>query len=149
MSSAVSRFALGVVVVSVLSVAAVVGITHAASGTRSGSQNDNASDHSKRRMREGTTVHDRVGYFRQDGDGATFVTAEGLELGGLPNLNLERVVRVLKTLDESKANRWSVSGMVTEFSGRNFLLISRAVYKSTPPSPPVPERLSKRESDGR
>jgi len=147
MSSAVYRFAIGVVVVLGLSAAAMIGIAHAASGARSGGQNDSDSDHSKRRIREGTTVLDRVGYFRQDGDGATFVTAEGLELGGLPNLNLERVVRALKNLDESKSNRWSVSGMVTEFSGRNFLLISRAVYKSTP-SPPVPERLSKRSATG-
>jgi len=133
MSSAVYRLAIGVVVVFVFSTVARYSITNAASRT--------SSDVSKRRIREGTTIHDRAGYFRQDGDGATFVTEGGLEFGGLPNLNLERVVRTLKTLDESKSNRWSVSGVVTEFSGRNFLLISRAVYKSTPP-PPVPEPLS-------
>ncbi|NOY30704.1 MAG: hypothetical protein GXP28_11215 [Planctomycetes bacterium] len=133
MSSAVYRLAIGVVVVFVFSAVASYRVTNAASGT--------SSDVSKRRIREGTTIHDRVGYFRQDGDGATFVTEGGLEFGGLPNLNLERVVRTLKTLDESKSNRWSVSGVVTEFSGRNFLLISRAVYKSTPP-PAVPESLS-------
>ncbi|MCA9231475.1 MAG: hypothetical protein KDA57_12545 [Planctomycetales bacterium] len=93
------------------------------------------------RLREGTTIDSMAGFFRQDGDGATFVTDEGLEFGGLPNLNLERVARTLKGTDESKSVRWRVSGLITEFSGQNFILISRAIYKSTAP-PPVPERLS-------
>lgn len=94
----------------------------------------------QRRIREGTVITDVAGYFRQDGDGATFVTDEDLELGGLPNLNLERVARTLKSADESESIRWSVSGTVTEFAGRNYLLISRAVYKATTP-PPLPEEL--------
>ena len=94
----------------------------------------------KKRIREGTMIDNTVGYFQQDGDGATFVTEDGFELGGLPNLNLERVVRTLKTSDESKTIRWRVTGTVTEFSGRNYLFITRAVYKSTTP-PPVPSQL--------
>ncbi len=141
MPSSVYRLAIGMVAVFLFSVVATYSVSDAASGARSRGKSNGSSDLSKRRIREGTTIHDRVGYFRQDGDGATFVTEGGLELGGLPNLNLERVVRALKTLDESKSHRWSVSGVVTEFSGRNFLLISRAVYKSTP-SPPAPEQLS-------
>lgn len=95
----------------------------------------------QRRMREGSTITNTAGHFRQDGDGATFVTDEGLEFGGLANLNLERVARTLKGSDESKSIRWRVSGLITEFAGRNYILVSRAVYKSTAP-PPVPERVS-------
>jgi len=141
MSSAVYRFAIGITLIFLFSAVAIYNVTNAAPGTRTRGQSNGFAEESKRRIREGTTIHDQAGYFRNDGDGATFVTDEHLELGGLPNLNLERVVRTLKTTDEAKSIRWSVSGMVTEFAGRNFLLISRAVYKSTPP-PPVPEQLS-------
>lgn len=85
----------------------------------------------QRRMREGTIITDSTGVFRQDGDGALFVTDDGWEFGSLANLNLERVVRVLKSSDEPVEMRWSVSGTITEFSGRNFLLISRATYRSS------------------
>jgi hypothetical protein len=93
-----------------------------------------------RRFREGSEITSQTGYFRQDGEGATFVTDE-YELGGLPNLNLERIVRTLKTADEPETIRWSVDGSITEFSGRNYLFISRAVYKSAAP-PPVPDQIS-------
>jgi len=136
------RFSIGIALIFLFSAVAIYSVSNAASGTRTrGQSNGLAKESKRRRIREGTTIHDQTGYFRSDGDGATFVTDEGVELGGLPNLNLERIVRTLKTTDEAKSIRWSVSGMVTEFSGRNFLLISRAVYKSTP-LPPVPEQLS-------
>ncbi len=102
---------------------------------------DSEEGDSQRRLREGTLIVDVVGYFRQDGDGATFVTDEGQEFGGLSNLNLERIARTLKGADESKRLMWSVSGTVTEFMNRNFLLISRAVYKSAA-QPPAPDQIS-------
>ncbi len=101
---------------------------------------ENIQDNAKRRLREGTLLTNQAGHFRQDGDGAVFVTEEKLEIAALPNLNLERVVRTLKGSDEAESIRWSVNGVVTEFNGRNFLLISRAVYKSASP-PPVPEQI--------
>ena len=94
----------------------------------------------RRRLRDGTQVSNGSGYFRLDGDGATFVSDNGHEFGGLPNLNLERVVRILKNAEDSQYIRWTVNGMVTEFSERNFLLISRAIYKSVS-QPPLPEQL--------
>ncbi|QEG35251.1 hypothetical protein [Bythopirellula goksoeyrii] len=94
----------------------------------------------KRRIREGTTIVDRAGFFRLDGEGATFVTDDEHEFGALPNLNLERIVRTLKGYDESNSIRWSVNGVITEFNGRNYLLINRAVYKSSVP-PPIPEQV--------
>lgn len=90
------------------------------------------------RLREGTVINDQSGYFREDGEGATFVAATGLEFGALPNLNLERVVGLIKGVEKPSSIRWSVTGSVTEFGGRNFLLISRVVYKSASP-PPTPE----------
>ncbi len=98
------------------------------------------SENSKQRLREGTRITNRLGRFQQEGDRATFVTENNIELGGLPNLNLERVVRMLKGVDEPESIWWSVSGLVTEFSGRNYLLIERAVYKSAN-TPPIPDKV--------
>ncbi len=112
--------------------------------SESGSSKSSSSEsghHQTRRLREGTVVNDANGFFREDGDGATFVADSGLEFGALPNLNLERVLRLLKSSEEPNSIRWSVSGTVTEFSGRNFLLIRRAIYKSATP-PPAPGRIS-------
>ena len=105
----------------------------------SSSQKKSAQDE-QRRLREGTHLDNQSGYFRLDGEGARFVSNSGFEFGGLPNLNLERVVRVLKNAEDSESIRWIVSGVVTEFSDQNFLLIGRAVYKSAA-QPPVPEQL--------
>lgn len=105
------------------------------------SSSSKSGEHETRRLREGTIVNDENGFFREDGDGATFVADSELEFGALPNLNLERVLRLLKSSEEPNSIRWSVSGKVTEFSGRNFLLIRRAIYKSATP-PPAPGRIA-------
>ncbi len=110
------------------------------SSRKSGTAESNQQN--ERRLREGTLVTDQSGFFREDGEGATFVADTGFEFGSLPNLNLERVVRLLKSAEEPSSIRWSVTGQVTEFSGRNFLLISRAVYKSAAP-PPLPDRVAR------
>lgn len=143
----------GIVVAALLMTVAWMNRSHAAPddftppesyGTRASSTfgtPSNEAEENTRRLREGTEISGQTGYFRQDGDGATFVTEDGYELGGLPNLNLERVVRTLKTSDETSAIRWRVNGTITEFSGRNYLLITRAVYKSAAP-PPSPEQIT-------
>jgi hypothetical protein len=106
------------------------------------SPRDESDGHEKNKLRwrEGKRLIDHGGHFRQDGDGAVFVTDTGHELVALANLNLERVTRTLKASDESERIRWSVNGVVTEFNGRNYLLIQRAIYKSASP-PPVPEQI--------
>jgi len=101
---------------------------------------------SQLRLREGSQIDNVVGRFRRSGETLAFVDEDDRELGGLPNLNLERVLRSLKATDEPENVWWSVSGTVTEFSGRNYLLISRAVYKSAAP-PPAPETLND-DADG-
>jgi hypothetical protein len=99
-------------------------------------------DQKKLRLREGTRLREIAGRFRANGDTLIFIDEQKREIGGLPNLNLERIIRVLKTVEEPESIVWSVSGAVTEFSGRNYLLISRAVYKAATP-PPAPEALTK------
>jgi hypothetical protein len=106
------------------------------------SLSEEATGEAVRRLREGTLLTDQNGFFREDGDGATFVSDSGYEFGALPNLNLERVVRLLKGREEPSTIRWIVNGEVTEFTGRNFILISRAVYKSAS-APPLPDIIGK------
>jgi hypothetical protein len=82
------------------------------------------------RMREGVELADRVGHFKLSGDRATFYAAEGgARLVGLENLNLERVVR---SVSENPDQQWKVSGVVTEFRGGNYLLITRAIMLNKP-----------------
>ena len=47
---------------------------------------------------------------------------------GLPNLNLERIVRAIR--DDPDQLVWSASGSITEYQGSNYLLVTRAVLKS-------------------
>lgn len=109
-------------------------------GPRAGT--DNRANAKSFRLREGTRIENRLGRFEQKSQSATFRTEDGLEFGSLPNLNLQRILETLKTADRPETMWWSVSGTVTEFAGKNHLLISRAVYKAThdPPAnrPPAP-----------
>lgn len=110
-------------------------------------QEKEAAEAGKLRLREGTELKNVVGRFRQMGDTLTFIDEQNREIGGLPNLNLERVSRVLQTVEEPESVSWSISGRVTEYSGRNFLLISRAVFRSAAP-PPAPETVAETASEG-
>lgn len=85
----------------------------------------------KARYREGTAIVDLVASIEIEGDAASIIGNDGVRFGGLPNLNLERIVRTLKTVSEPNRVQWSISGVATEYGGRNYLLISRAVYKAT------------------
>jgi hypothetical protein len=111
------------------------------SGAYEGASSESSSLSAALRLREGTQFADRLGHFRQQGESVVFVDDQGRELGGLPNLNLERVLRMLKGVEEPDSIAWSVSGTVTEYGGRNYLLITRAVYKSAtlPPAPDLVE----------
>jgi hypothetical protein len=95
----------------------------------------------KFRLREGTVIANQAGHFRHEGEGAVFINDKQNEFIALPNLSLERVTRTLKGFDEPEGVRWTVSGVITEFNGRNYLLINRAVYKSSVP-PPAPVQLA-------
>ena len=80
------------------------------------------------RLREGTMLNDVVGRFKVSGDQASFIANEtGHAFGGLQNLNLARVMNIIR--DDPEAE-WSVSGLVTEYRGLNYLLISKAIRKA-------------------
>jgi hypothetical protein len=81
------------------------------------------------RLREGSKLVDQIGEFQKSGERINFFSKDGHGvLRVLENLALERVGRVL---DDNPATRdWSVSGVVTEFRGENYLLLTRAVLKA-------------------
>ena len=98
---------------------------------RSGVPNTAANrkqDETKQRLREGTKITEWTGDFIVRGDRATFRSADGKHtLRGIENLNLERIVRMLRENPEQKD--WVVSGIITEYRGANYLLITSAVRK--------------------
>jgi hypothetical protein len=54
------------------------------------------------------------------------------EFPALENLALERVARIVSESPDQL--QWSVSGMVTEYRGQNYLLITTALLKAEGPS---------------
>jgi hypothetical protein len=81
------------------------------------------------RLREGVKLVNQIGELRYHGDGVAFYPdGETHSLQLLENLALERVSH---DLDQSH-RKWSVTGVVTEYKGSNFLLLQRAVLKARP-----------------
>jgi hypothetical protein len=81
------------------------------------------------RLREGTRLIDVVGAFQSvGGDSVSFSPGGNKDsFRVLENLALERVSR---TLDENRGTRqWVVSGIVTEYRGSNYLLVTKAVVQ--------------------
>jgi hypothetical protein len=69
-----------------------------------------------------------MGTFQPAGERVVFQPAGGKEsYRVLENLALERI----RTLDEGAGQRaWVISGIVTEYRGANFLLITKAVLQA-------------------
>jgi hypothetical protein len=85
-------------------------------------------------LREGTKLANCDGGFRDTGDRVEFRVGDSDQrLVALENLALERVAGILAETRGELA--WSVSGVVTEYRGVNYLLITRAVLKSKRPAP--------------
>jgi hypothetical protein len=81
-------------------------------------------------LREGQSV-ELVGRLELSGDRATFFPIDKQPpLRVLENLALERVTRILG--ESTGEHQWLVSGVITEYRGANYLLISKAVQKSLP-----------------
>jgi hypothetical protein len=82
------------------------------------------------RLREGTRLVDVVGAFQSiGGESVTFTPGAPADKKDsfrvLENLALQRVSQVL---DENKgARQWTVSGMITEYKGNNYLLLTKTV----------------------
>ena len=90
---------------------------------------DAKNGESEFRVREGAKWEDEVGEFQAAGERIRFHSRDrDIKLTVLENLALERVARVLDETREPPL--WSVSGMVTEFHGGNYLLVTRAVVKA-------------------
>ena len=96
----------------------------------SGERKLHPAGRSGERLREGTRLVDVVGTFQAIGaDGITFSPRGSKDsYRVLENLALERIGRAL---DESRGTRlWVVSGLITEYRGANYLLISKAVMQA-------------------
>jgi len=80
-------------------------------------------------IREGELWRNELGNLLVSGQRYAFRPIRGGQsVVVLENLNLQRIVQRLG--ETSGAPVWSVSGVVTEFQGSNYLLIKRAVHKS-------------------
>lgn len=81
------------------------------------------------RLREGSKIADQLGEFQKTADRYSFYLKDGKGVVRvLENLALERVARSLE--DDPSPRLWSVSGVLTEYRGENFLLVTRAILKS-------------------
>jgi hypothetical protein len=88
------------------------------------------------RAREGSLVSDETGSFEFVGERIIFVPVGGREsLRVLENLALERIVRELG--DARDQRNWVVSGVLTEFKGANYLLVTKSLLAT--PAGAVPQ----------
>ncbi len=87
------------------------------------------------RLREGMKFVNRIGELRDAGGRVAFYPdGETQSLPLLENLALERVSQ---DLDQTH-RKWSVTGIVTEYKGGNYLLLHRAVLKARVSNSPGP-----------
>lgn len=82
----------------------------------------------KERLREGSRLDDAVGSFKTIGDRYAFIATDGARYVVLENLQLDRISR--RVAESPDPLTWTVSGVVTEYSSANYLLVSRAVQRS-------------------
>jgi hypothetical protein len=80
------------------------------------------------RLREGEAV-ELAGRMELSGDRAIFHSDAGHPpLRLLENLALERIARILGESSEERV--WVVSGVITEYRGANYLLVTKAVQRA-------------------
>ena len=80
------------------------------------------------RFREGSKLNKVAGYFKVSVDRVEFhPTDDGPALVVLENLALERVVN---ELTGDLVLIWHIDGTITEYHGRNYLLLDRAYIRS-------------------
>jgi hypothetical protein len=84
------------------------------------------------RLREGMRLSDALGYFESTAEAPVFIDEEGRRLIGLENLNLQRVVGAVRAAEDPANLKWKVTGTITEYEGRNYILIERAIYSLSP-----------------
>ena len=92
-------------------------------------------DGRRQRLREGMKLVNRIGELHGVGGRVVFkLDGEPHSLQLLENLALERVIG---DLDQTN-RKWSISGVVTEYKGGNYLLLQRAVLKARVSHPSSP-----------
>ena len=126
------RFALTVILVGCF--ALQVNVSGESPPTRTGSQESNVAE-KRFRLREGAKLVEQVGDFKETGGRIAFYpdgTSASLQV--LENLALERVAQNLA----ERSRKWSVTGLVTEYRGGNYLLLHRAVQKARDGSEAAP-----------
>jgi hypothetical protein len=109
--------------------AANVPLTAPAAGFSPSSQQLGAANKPVERLREGTRLTDVVGTFQSLGNDNVSFSPSGSKdsYRVLENLMLQRISQVL---DENRALRqWVASGLITEYRGSNYLLVTKAVIK--------------------
>ncbi len=81
------------------------------------------------RLRQGTILEKVKGEFRLAGDRVAFypLDLDVKEMTVLENLALERLSELVA---ENRRRVWLINATVTEFRGKNYLLVSRAVLTS-------------------
>ena len=85
------------------------------------------ADDRRFRLREGMTLVNQVGEMKEAGGRILFYPdGSGDSLQLLENLALERISNEL----DQPHRKWSVTGIVTEYLGGNYLLLHRAVLKA-------------------
>ncbi|HEY2411364.1 MAG TPA: hypothetical protein VGI40_03940 [Pirellulaceae bacterium] len=91
------------------------------------SQMASGASKASERLREGTKLVDVVGTFQSaGGDSISFSRDGGKEsFRVLENLALQRVGQAL----DLNAKHWVVSGVITEYRGANYLLLTKAVVQ--------------------
>jgi len=82
----------------------------------------------KQRVREGARLLEQQGSFQPAGDRFMFVGQDQARFMVLENLALQRIALALS--EPQTAPTWTVTGIVTEFRGANYLLVTRAVMAS-------------------
>jgi hypothetical protein len=92
----------------------------------------NRADNPRLRRREGAKLAAKSGRFERRGERYVFLAdGDAAHYLVLENLMLERVANMLADASGGQL-QWSVDGTTTEFRGANYLLLHRAVVKSTP-----------------
>lgn len=103
-------------------------------------------------IREGTWIHDQVGRVQRTADGQPeFVfESDGRSMTKppmliLPNLQLMQMEHALK--NASRDVKFSITGMVTEYNARNFILVERVLSATSTPLPRAPTVKEQRQED--
>ena len=75
-------------------------------------------------MREGARLESRLMVVRSSGEILTLETEDDKQsFEALENLALERILQAVRA--DSNDKRWLITGQVTEYRGRNFILLER------------------------